>query len=44
MADDEYRRPEEELDAIDELLDALFPPDWQLSRETEHRQYGKERG
>jgi hypothetical protein len=29
---------------LDELLDELFPRDWQLSREVEHRQYGGERG
>jgi hypothetical protein len=35
----------EELTKEDEeLLDQLFPTDFQLSRETEHRQYGKERG
>jgi len=35
---------EELTDEDKELLDQLFPPDFQLSRETEHRQYGKERG
>lgn len=34
----------EDQEATDELLDELFPRDWQLSRETEHRQYGSERG
>ena len=35
---------EELTEEVEELLDVLFPEDSRLSRETEHRQYGKERG
>ena len=39
---DSFAKDEDEEDA--DLLDDLFPEDSRLSRETEHRQYGKERG
>jgi len=45
QAREQYRVALDELaDPNKDLLDQLFPSDFQLPRETEHRQYGKERG